>query len=189
MEPSGSGISSLWARTIALKHNTNVLVGYPEQVDASGGSRAGPKQFNSSILVNGDGETVANYRKTFLHPLDESWAREGKDFFGDHVPGLGTVAIGIGESFDRTTCLHAYKLTRHPGGDINPYRSKAPWHAFEFAFHILDVRANLAIVNMAWFTNEACAQFTQFPNEPDMEALAYWARRLEPIIRDESREE
>ncbi|KAJ4388952.1 hypothetical protein N0V93_006414 [Gnomoniopsis smithogilvyi] len=141
LEPSGSGISSLWARTIALKHNTNVLVGYPEQVDASGNSRAGPKQYNSTILVNGDGETVANYRKAFLHPLDESWAREGKDFFGNHVPGLGTVAIGI------------------------------------------------AIINMAWFTNEECEQFTQFPNEPDMETLAYWARRLEPIIRDESRDE
>ncbi|KAJ4423823.1 hypothetical protein N0V82_001562 [Gnomoniopsis sp. IMI 355080] len=170
LEPSGSGISSLWARTIALKHNTNVLIGYPEQIDASGSSRAGPKQYNSAILVNGDGETVANYRKTFLHPLDESWAREGREFFGDRVPGLGTIAIGI-------------------GGDINPYRLEAPWHAFEFAFHILDVQADLAIVNMAWFTNEECAQFTQFPNEPDMETLAYWARRLEPIIRDESREE
>lgn len=101
LEPSGSGISSLWARTIALKHNTNVLVGYPEQVDAPGTSRAGPKQFNSAILVNGEGETVANYRKTFLHTLDETWAREGEEFYGDHVPGLGTIAIGIGMSFGK----------------------------------------------------------------------------------------
>lgn len=105
LEPPGSGISSLWARTIALKHNTNVLVGYPEQIDASGGSRAGPKQFNSAILVNGDGETVANYRKTFLHSLDESWAREGQDFFGDHVPGLGNIAIGIGKSFRKCRAI------------------------------------------------------------------------------------
>lgn len=98
LEPSGSGISSLWARTIALKHNTNVLVGYPEKLEASGTSRAGPKHFNSAILVNGEGETVANYRKSFLHSVDETWALEGKGFFGARVPGLGNTAFGIGES-------------------------------------------------------------------------------------------
>lgn len=75
------------------------------------------------------------------------------------------------------------------GADIDPYRREAPWHAFEFAFHVLDVRANLAIVTMAWLAEEDCEQFTQFPNEPDMETLTYWAQRLEPVIRDESRDE
>lgn len=80
-------------------------------------------------------------------------------------------------------------MTTYVGTDINPYKLKAPWHAFEFAFHILEVRANLAIVTMAWLTGEDCEHFTQFPNEPDMEALTYWAQRLEPVIRDESRDE
>ena len=31
LEPSGSGISSLWARTTALKHDCVVAVGYPEK--------------------------------------------------------------------------------------------------------------------------------------------------------------
>lgn len=107
LEPSGSGISSLWARTVALKHNLNVLVGYPEKLDASGNSRAGPKHFNSAILVNGDGETVANYRKSFLHSVDETWALEGKGFFGGHVPGLGNTAIGIGEfRMHNSDCIH-----------------------------------------------------------------------------------
>lgn len=96
LEPSGSGISSLWARTTALKYNTNVLVGYPERVDVSPKWPTGPEYYNSSILVNGDGETVANYRKSFLYPLDETWALEGKHgFFGGHVPGLGRMAMGI----------------------------------------------------------------------------------------------
>lgn len=42
---------------------------------------------------------------------------------------------------------------------------------------------------MAWLTDEAREHFTQFPNEPDMEALTYWVQRLEPIIRDESSDE
>ncbi|KAF3770663.1 carbon-nitrogen hydrolase [Cryphonectria parasitica EP155] len=170
LEPSGSGISSLWARTVALKHNTSVLVGYPEKVDVSGHHQAHPEFYNSAILVNGDGETVANYRKTFLYRLDEAWADEGQGFFGGQISGLGNTAIGI--------CT-----------DINPYRLEAPWHAFEFAFHILEVRASLVIVTMAWITGDDCEHFTQFPGEPDMEALAYWAQRLEPVIRDESRDE
>ncbi|KAL2278107.1 hypothetical protein FJTKL_14928 [Diaporthe vaccinii] len=171
LEPSGSGISSLWARTTALKYNTNVLVGYPERVDVSPKWPTGPEYYNSSILVNGDGETVANYRKSFLYPLDETWALEGKHgFFGGHVPGLGRMAMGI--------CM-----------DINPYKFEAPWHAFEFGFHILEVRANLVIITMAWLTREECKDFTRMPNEPDMETLMYWIQRLEPVIRDESGEE
>ncbi|RAL58061.1 hypothetical protein DID88_009669 [Monilinia fructigena] len=35
LEPTTSGISSLWARTTALKHDCVVIVGYPEKVDIS----------------------------------------------------------------------------------------------------------------------------------------------------------
>lgn len=88
------------------------------------------------------------------------------------------------------TCLSFHVADGHiTGTDINPYRSQAPWHAFEFAFHVLEVRANLVIVSMAWVTGEECEHFTQFPNEPDMDALTYWAQRFEPVIRDESRDE
>lgn len=73
--------------------------------------------------------------------------------------------------------------------DLNPYRFEAPWHAFEFAFHILEVRANLVIITMAWLTREDSKSFTRMPNEPDMDTLTYWAQRLEPVIRSESSEE
>lgn len=73
--------------------------------------------------------------------------------------------------------------------DLNPYRFEAPWHAFEFAFHLLEVRANLVIVTMAWLTREDSKSFTRMPNEPDMDTLTYWAQRLEPVIRNEDRDE
>lgn len=42
---------------------------------------------------------------------------------------------------------------------------------------------------MAWMTREEPRKFTRMPNEPDMETLTYWVSRLEPLIRQDTREE
>jgi len=98
LEPSGSGISALWARTTALKYDCVVAVGYPEKVDSSRRrGMSGPKYFNSLIMVNGDGETLANYRKSFLYYTDATWAQEGSGFFAGKIDSLGQVAMGICE--------------------------------------------------------------------------------------------
>ncbi|KAI1198487.1 hypothetical protein F5X97DRAFT_299299 [Nemania serpens] len=171
LEPQGSGISALWARTVALKLNCIVTVGYPEKVDVKPKWPTSPEYYNSVIVVNGDGETKANYRKTFLYYTDETWALEGHEgFYGGFIPGLGNTAMGI--------CM-----------DLNPRKFEVPWHAFEFAFHCLEVDANLVIVTMAWMTREDARLFSRTPNEPDMETLTYWISRLEPLIRSESEEE
>ncbi|ETS03583.1 hypothetical protein M419DRAFT_136697 [Trichoderma reesei RUT C-30] len=168
LEPSGSGISALWARTMALKYNCTVLVGYPEKVDVSPNWPTGPEYYNSAIVVNGDGETIANYRKCFLYYTDESWALEGnRGFFDGYIPGLGNTSIGI----------------------CDPYKFEAPWHAFEFAFHVLEVESNLVIVSMAWMTREDRRHFSRMPNEPDMNTLTYWVTRLEPLIRSNNEDE
>ncbi|EFQ27946.1 carbon-nitrogen hydrolase [Colletotrichum graminicola M1.001] len=168
LEPSGSGITSLWARTTALKYNCNVVVGYPEKVDVSHNWPTGPEYYNSAIVVNGDGETIANYRKSFLYYTDETWALEGnKGFYEGWIPGLGNTSIGI----------------------CDPYKFQAPWHAFEFAFHVLEYESNLVIVSMAWMTREDGRLFSRMPNEPDMDTLTYWVTRLEPLIRSDNQEE
>ncbi|TQS32210.1 hypothetical protein Golomagni_07482, partial [Golovinomyces magnicellulatus] len=171
LEPSGSGITSLWARTMALKYNCNVSVGYPEKVDVSGKWPTGPEYYNSNIIVNGDGETVANYRKAFLYHTDETWALEGDEgFYSGFVPDLGHISIGM--------CM-----------DINPYKFEAAWDAFEFAFHVLESDSNLVIMSMAWITRDEPRHFSRMPLEPDMDTLSYWVTRLEPLIRSESTEE
>jgi protein N-terminal amidase len=38
---------------------------------------------------------------------------------------------------------------------------------------------------MAWLTREDARSFSRTPKEPDMETLAYWVARLEPLIRAE----
>ncbi|KAI0868892.1 hypothetical protein GGS24DRAFT_506309 [Hypoxylon argillaceum] len=171
LEPKGSGISALWARTVALKLNCLVTVGYPEKVDVKPKWPTSPEYYNSVIVVNNDGETIANYRKTFLYYTDETWALEGQEgFYGGFIPGLGNTSLGI--------CM-----------DINPRRFEAPWHAFEFAFHCLEVEANIVIMTMAWNTRQDARMFSRMPNEPDMETLTYWVSRLEPLIRSETQEE
>ncbi|KAI8633272.1 hypothetical protein F5Y19DRAFT_295068 [Xylariaceae sp. FL1651] len=171
LEPKGSGISALWARTVALKLNCVVTVGYAEKVDVKPKWPTSPEYYNSVIVVNPDGETIGNYRKSFLYYTDETWALEGQDGFYDAViPGLGTTSMGI--------CM-----------DLNPYKFEAPWHAFEFAFHCLEVEANLVIVTMAWMTREDARLFSRMPKEPDMDTLTYWITRLEPIIRSDNQEE
>ncbi|KAI0434756.1 carbon-nitrogen hydrolase [Xylaria sp. FL1042] len=171
LEPRGSGISALWARTAALKLNCVVTVGYPEKEDVKLKWPTSPEYYNSVLAVNADGETIAHYRKSFLYYTDETWALEGPEgFYGGFIPHFGTTAMGI--------CM-----------DINPYKFEAPWHAFEFAFHCLEVEANLVIVTMAWMTREDASLFSSIPNEPDMDTLTYWMARLEPLIRSDNQDE
>ncbi|OAA41916.1 N-terminal amidase [Beauveria brongniartii RCEF 3172] len=168
-EPSGSGIASLWARTVALKYNCTVIAGYPEQVDVTPKWPTSPEYYNSAIVVSPDGETIANYRKSFLHYTDETWALEGDGFYSGFLPGIGFTSLGIGM-------------------DLNPYKFEAPWHDYEFAFHALDVCADVIILSMAWIKKES-REFSRMPNEPDMETLTYWVTRLEPLIRESRRDE
>ncbi|KAG4440622.1 hypothetical protein IFR05_003903, partial [Cadophora sp. M221] len=171
LEPTTSGITSLWARTTALKYNCVVVAGYPEKVDMTPKWPTSPEYYNSAITVNAEGETIANYRKSFLHYTDETWALEGPDgFYDDEIEGLGTVAMGI--------CM-----------DLNPYKFEAPWNAWEFANHILLRRANLVVLSLAWMTRDDPRAFSRTPKEPDMDTLAYWLMRLEPLIRNEGEDE
>lgn len=171
LEPSTAGITSLWARTTALKYNCVVTAGYPEKVDVGPKWPTSPEYYNSAITVNSEGETIANYRKSHLYYTDETWALEGQDGFYDGViPGLGSVAMGI--------CM-----------DINPYKFEAAWNAWEFAHHVLWRESNLVILSMAWRTREDARSFSRTPKEPDMETLSYWLSRLEPLIRNEGEEE
>ncbi|KAI0471780.1 carbon-nitrogen hydrolase [Xylariaceae sp. FL0804] len=160
LEPTGAGISSVWARTTALKHNCKVVVGYPEKADVAYKWPTSPEYYNAAMVVNEEGETLGHYRKTHLYYTDETWALEGSGFFKRRISGIGKAAMGI-----------------------------SPWRAFEFAHHVLDVSAKVVILSMAWLTREDVESFSCKPKEPDMETMTYWITRLEPLIRTEDEEE
>lgn len=170
LEPTNAGISALWARTTALKYNCHVAVGYPEKADISHKWPTSPEYYNSVAVIGPDGDDVAHHRKAHLYYTDETWALEGDGFYGAHITGLGQTAMGI--------CM-----------DINPYKFQEPWDKFEFAYHVLESDANLVIVSMAWLTLESESEFSTLPQEPDMNTLTYWAMRMEPIIRSETKDE
>lgn len=74
------------------------------------------------------------------------------------------------------------------GTDLNPYKSEAPWQSFEFGFHVLEVRAHLVIVTMAWLSRGDEDYLSRMPSEPDVETLTYWIQRLELVVRAEDKE-
>ncbi|KAK3994725.1 carbon-nitrogen hydrolase [Cladorrhinum sp. PSN332] len=171
LEPSASGISADWARAMARKYDCVVGVGYPEVVREKNEQEMS-KNYNSLVFIGKDGEVAANYRKSFLYYTDSTWALEGSGFYQGKLGDLGKVAMGI--------CM-----------DINPYKFEAPWDACEFGSHVRKIRANLAVVSMAWLTFADREIFTLVPERPDLETLQYWVRRLEPVIRtdDDNNEE
>ncbi|KAK3902613.1 carbon-nitrogen hydrolase [Staphylotrichum tortipilum] len=126
--------------------------------------------YNALVVVDSDGQRLANYRKSFLYYTDATWAREGQGFYGGDLGSFGQVAMGI--------CM-----------DVNPYKFEAPWTAYEFAFHILKVHANLVILSTAWLTNDERVGFLSRPDAPDLSTLTYWVSRLTPVIRTESADE
>ncbi|KAF4454401.1 carbon-nitrogen family protein [Fusarium austroafricanum] len=174
LEYPGSGITSLWARTVALKYDCTVVVGYPEKfqnASALDKSTSLPPNYNSALVINEEGETVANYRKRFLASTDETWAREGQDnFLNRPIPKLGMVLMGI-------------------SSDMELIAPSAPQHAFEFATCILRAQPNLLIVLLAEMTKDDPRHFSRTPNKPDMETLEHWVIRLESVIRSENQSE
>ncbi|KAL2133652.1 hypothetical protein VTI74DRAFT_1967 [Chaetomium olivicolor] len=169
LEEASSGISFLWARRTALKYDCTVVVGYAEKVDAA--YPAAHEYYNSALIVNRNGDTVGNYRKSFLYYTDKIWARESADgFFRGKLPEFGNVVMGIGT-------------------DLNPYKPETPWDAFEFGIHILKAQANVVILMMAWQTDQDPSLFGRNPQEPDVETLVYWVQRLEPVIRADKKGE
>jgi predicted amidohydrolase len=96
LEPTGSGVSTQWARSAARKYGCTVAVGYPERTETPGAeSGAEPEYYNALTVVDSDGEKLANYRKSFLYYTDETWAREGQGFYGGKLGSFGQVAMGI----------------------------------------------------------------------------------------------
>lgn len=95
LEPTVSGITSVWAKNAALRYDCAVAVGYPETADVSHKWPTSPEYYNALIVVNRDGDTWAHYRKSHLYYTDESWALEGDGFWKGFMPGIGKVALGI----------------------------------------------------------------------------------------------
>ncbi|KAL0637214.1 hypothetical protein Q9L58_003864 [Maublancomyces gigas] len=122
-------------------------------------------RYNSAVLVSPKGNVLVNYRKSFLFNTDETWAEEGREgFFAGEMPdGLGRLAMGI--------CM-----------DLNPRRFETPFENYEFAHHVLDSKADLVLMPMAWLTSQPQSSLVDQAQVPDADTLAYWIQRLQPVL-------
>ena len=106
VEPTAAGISSFWARTAALKHSCTVVVGYPERISIILPRPGSFEYYNSSIVIDKKGDTIANFRKSFLYHTDGPCVSQGPDeIFDGGINGLGNVTLGrfqwTTDSFER----------------------------------------------------------------------------------------
>lgn len=172
LEPTKSGPSTQWAKSIATQYKWFVTVGYPEiATNSNGPTRV--VYFNSTVTVAPNGSIIAHYRKSFLYYTDETWAYEGElgdaptgakaGFLNSQIDGIGKVTMGI--------CM-----------DINPYRFLAPFDAYEFANHVLKSGSEIAVVDMAWMTRLLPDELQQGPRQPDTETFNYWVERFYPLL-------
>ncbi len=69
--------------------------------------------------------------------------------------------------------------------DLNPHQFKAPWTDYEVASHALASGSELLILSMAWLTNLSRVAMKEAEEEADMDTLAYWMERLEPLVMGE----
>lgn len=181
LEPTTAGPTTRWAVETAMRCDCYVLVGYPEI------STRDDKQpsYNSLVVISPEGRILRNYRKSFLYYTDETWASEG---FNSSSDGQGNPTLGKAPFF----CGDVGDLVGLGLGicmDINPYRFVAPWTDYEFANHMLENRAKLVILSMAWITRLLPDEMAAEPDKPDMETVAYWLERFHPFVEKAPEEE
>lgn len=178
LEPVGQGPSGIWAKETARRIGCKVCVGYPEVVAENTEDNEKETYYNSLLVVDGTGEVLVNYRKSFLYYTDETWALEGdlKRGFA-RLPFEASMGGGSGNGDNALATTFGICM------DINPYRFEAPWTAWEFANRIIDSKSQLVIVSMAWLTHSDREQLQALGTKPELDTFNYWIQRLMPLFR------
>ncbi|RDW74330.1 putative protein N-terminal asparagine amidohydrolase [Aspergillus mulundensis] len=205
LEPAGQGPSAAWARKTAKQLGCKVCVGYPEVEVTNNNGQREEKYYNSLLVLDEQGNTLLNYRKTFLYYTDETWASEGSAELGFHqltFPSPGDKSPSSSKAKARVRAradgeaaiLPPAPATQNKTGneiatsfgicmDINPYRFEAPYTAYEFAHRVLDSNSQLVILSMAWLTLLSREELDALGNKPELDTFNYWVQRFMPLIR------
>lgn len=139
-ETGGSSINL--AKEISQKYKCFTLIGYPESNQN--------KIYNSAILIAPNGESIYNYRKTFLYSADEVWGCEEnpeKDFKSFKL------VLDKDYYFNKTRSSWR-SITTNIGicMDLNPYKFEAKFNEFEFSQSCFLQHAKLILCPMAWLS-------------------------------------
>lgn len=145
LEVKGEGKSYNFGRHLSEEYHCHTLIGYPEKFILPK-PQSGYKIYNSAVLISPTGKIIHNYRKSFLYETDEQWGCEespnGFEAFNLEIRGrVFKTAIGI--------CM-----------DLNPYKFKAPFEKYEFAYFCYKNNVDLALVPTAWLNTSWSEDWT-----------------------------
>jgi len=121
-EDAQTGATTELLKKLAAKNNTSYVIGFPELAEG--------KFYNSSILVNPDGEVFV-YRKTHLFYEEKLWFEPGDSGF-NVFPAKDGVKVGMMICFDwifpesaRSLALNGAQIIAHPTNLVLPWCQQA----------------------------------------------------------------
>lgn len=182
LEPTASGRSAQWAKVIADRLKSVVIIGYPElssradpvlELEGNSACVVDSRPYNSVVTISPDGKVIGHYRKSFLYYTDETWANEG--------PGFRSSTVTLGPGSRAVKCTNAICM------DINP-KGFLQWDAFEFANHVLQSDVELVVVSMAWLSSLSASELMTEDHAPDLATLSYWVQRFKPVLEQSDKE-
>lgn len=143
LDKPGFTPSTEFGKYLSQQYKCFTVIGYPELNNTT--------IYNACKLINPLGDEVYNYRKTFLYDTDEVWGCSENP-----ERGFKSIDVILDKNYyinkdDKTN----YKSTRINFGicmDLNPYKFKSPFNAFEFSMACYHNDADLVVCPMAWLS-------------------------------------
>ncbi|CCE66075.1 hypothetical protein TPHA_0O01060 [Tetrapisispora phaffii CBS 4417] len=176
-----NGPSYELAAKISKKFNCYTVIGMPEiYIDHNDNDRE--IFYNSSLMVNKEGEILYRYRKSFLYTQDYKWGceenPEGYQNFDLEFKGKGT-NLTTGEKNIDVTLKTGLGLCM----DMSPYKFKSPFHDYEYSTWHLDHGTELMIFSMCWLHSSAFSEMSEQTAEEVIEDIEenLKLRNLPPI--------
>ncbi|KXS13450.1 carbon-nitrogen hydrolase [Gonapodya prolifera JEL478] len=198
VEDPEDGVAGRWAKDTAARLDACVQIGFPHR-DSAGALRnsvvvAVPSPSPSTSATTTSTPTTPSasaptpaahiatvYNKHHLFETDENWAVPGEAFWSGEVEGLD-VKVGSGKK----TESGKEKVGLGICMDVNPWRFKAPFTAYEFARFHVQHGTTLLLLSMAWLLSrdpsDPSALDEKAKKKHVRDTLEYWAARLMPMV-------
>ncbi|GAA5984371.1 hypothetical protein JCM11641_006198 [Rhodosporidiobolus odoratus] len=204
VEDPEKGRSAQWARKTAKRLGCYVFVGAPTFSSTASAASAPLDEpqphYNSLLVMSPCGDLLHVYHKNHLYETDETWATEGPSFATFDLPfppsspfhfTSPSSPVSASSPANQATFRVAPAICM----DLNPYRFKAPFDAFEFGTFAAQEKVDLVIASCAWLDSEPPLVSDDDATAEDgekgawgdvMSTLSYWATRLEPLLGSEA---
>lgn len=151
------------SRDVSKRLGCITVMGYPEGRPFKTDENDKGKVYNAAIVVDGNGNLIFNYRKSFMYYTEEEWG------CSENPAGFQTFDLPIhGKARDpETGHIHDIALKTALGicMDLSPYKFEAPFYDCEFATFNIDNGTELMLCPMAWLHGSSVTRDTPDPDQ------------------------